>query len=47
LSDSVTLTDNQQLVVVGGVDPDDSYVVAEDINFYTDYSPSTYDDESY
>jgi len=47
LSDSVTLTDNQQLVIVGGVDPDDSYVVAEDINFYTDYSPSTYDDESY
>ena len=47
LSASVTLVDGQQLIVVGGVDPDDSYIVAEDINFYTEYSPSTYDDESY
>ena len=47
LSASVTLTDNQQLIVVGGVDPDDPYVVAEDVNFYEEFSPSTYDDESY
>lgn len=47
LSASVTLVDGQQLIIVGGVDPDDSYIVAEDINFYTEYSPSTYDDESY
>jgi hypothetical protein len=47
LSANVTMIDNQQLIVVGGVDPDDTYIVAEDINFYTDYSPSTYDDESY
>lgn len=47
LSDSVTLTDNQQLIVVGGVDPDDTFIVAEDVNFYEEYTPSTYSDEDY
>ena len=44
LSSAITLTRPTTLKFVGSVDPEDTFVVAETVNFYDDGTPTTYSD---
>ena len=44
LSSAITLARKTTLKFVGSVDPEDTFVVAETVNFYDDGTPTTYSD---
>jgi len=44
LSSAITLTKKTTLKFVGSVDPEDTFVVAETVNFYDDGTGSTFSD---